>query len=130
MPKPDFSVQPGDDGGHDHGHAHAHDHAHEAHPPSAKTVEEGGKKCTLEKADKPTGPLCFNEPQCGEVCEPQTQQVCKPVTERQCQTRNVKSCNTITEEKCTESYLTQFENKCTTVTEKQVGPVPAGPLRI
>jgi len=77
LPKPDFSVQPGDDGEHAHAHAHAHDH-HNADPLKlSKTVDEEGKKCTLEKADKPSGPLCFNEPQCAEVCEPQTQKVSK-----------------------------------------------------
>lgn len=34
-------------------------------------------------------------------------QVCLPKAERECQVRNVKSCNILTEEKCTENYITQ-----------------------
>ena len=73
LPKPDFTPQPGDDGVYDHDHAHAHDHGAQAPASSAQTAE--GKKCRLERADAPNGPLCFNEPECQEVCAPDIKQV-------------------------------------------------------
>ena len=72
LPKPDFTQQPGDDGSYAHDHAHAH--AHEPAPATSADSAEG-KKCRLERAETPSGPLCFNEPECKEVCEPEIKQV-------------------------------------------------------
>ena len=133
--KPDFTVQPGDDGTYsgDHGHHHEdHHHSHEDHdhdlnapppPPPPPSVDNEPntphKECKLIKSTTAINQMCFYEPECQNICQNVPQQVCQPSVEQVCNQINVTACNVVQEEVCQTNYVTQFENKCETKLEEK-----------
>ena len=109
VPNPEF--QEGGDGHHEHHHDHhAHDEGQKEE--QSERALDNDKNCKLVRESKPRGKLCFNEPECGEVCTPATKKVCKNVQEEQCQERIVKSCSTVVDDICTQGGLKNFQVFC------------------
>merc|ERR1711963_1328337 len=126
-PKPDYGVQPGDDGTYQGAHDHHHHHHHHdeaeldapAPPPPPPPAPEVQKKCTLVRETENKGPMCILEPECKNECENVPEEKCTVVQKQQCKTINQKSCNTLQEEVCETNYQTQYENQCENKIEKQ-----------
>ena len=125
--KPDFTVQPGDEGSYSGEHDHHHDHHHHGDdlnappPPPAPSKEQDGsqKQCTLVKSETKTSEMCFYEPECETECKIVPQKTCQPSVEQECRQINVTACNVVQEEVCQTNYVTQYENKCTTQLEEK-----------
>ena len=128
-PRPDYGIQPGDDGTYQgdndhHHHDHHHDHDQpqdlpQPPPPPAPIAAKPQKTCRLERELVRKGPMCTNEPECEEKCQDVPQEKCSVVNEKQCQTVNNKVCNTVNEEVCETNYITQYENQCTNTVDKK-----------
>ena len=112
--RPDYSIQPGDEGpcqGEIH-HEHEEEHEHHGHhheeveyvpppppvpaPPTPAPQAPSNKNCQLvRQTSAHNNPMCFLEPECQQECNQVPEQKCTTVQEKKCQTNNVVSCNII-----------------------------------
>ena len=127
--RPDYNIQPGDEGpykgDHDHHHHHHHENSDEEElvPPPltpANVPSAIGKKCELKRETTNAIPgMCFLEPECSQECKQVSERKCTPFQEQVCSTKYVTSCNIVQEEKCVTNYVTQYENQCNPNTEQK-----------
>ncbi len=125
--RPDYNIQPGDDGSyggdhdHDHDHSHDHDHGHEeVAPPPPPPANDNEKQCTLVKEKTPSNPsMCFLEPECKQECKEVPKETCTPYEDTECVESVEKVCEVVQESVCQTNYLTQFENQCSNKLERE-----------
>ena len=128
--RPDYSIQPGDDGpyqgdmNHGHGH-HDHDHNHDhgqdenlEPPPPVPTEEEENpkdhkhKNCRLSREKTAIHNMCFLEPECKQECNKIPKKECTPYFVKECRIDNITACNTVQENVCQTTIVSQQVNEC------------------
>ncbi len=101
LPKPEFK----EGGAHGHQNHHGSDKDNESDGSEQQKESDVNdlsdeKKCTLERRPAATNDLCFNEPECEQVCKTETRQTCRDVQDQQCQDRVLQTCTQVLDNVC------------------------------